>query len=116
VEAMVKAAGQDSTNPNETNNTADHSEDDNLSVTRIVKAYVFGDRFLAANFQVAMFDQLIEQVNSFPVPNWSYATLYALNNLPEGSPMLEVLDPCYYHEHSAHEQLTACSKRRQGKG
>jgi hypothetical protein len=73
--------------------------DDDPYVTTLVKAYVFGDRFLAPTFRKAVLDFLIEHVSYFPIPPWFYATAYGFDNLPEEDPMLQALVDihcCYY--------------------
>lgn len=64
---------------------------DDLYVTTMVKAYIFGDRFLAVTFRNAVYHQLVEAILCDPRPPWFHATKVAFPHLPEDDVLLMFL-------------------------
>jgi hypothetical protein len=57
----------------------------------MVKAYIFGDRFLANAFRKAVHHQLMEQILFDPYSAWFYAAKVAFQHLPENDLLLKFL-------------------------
>jgi hypothetical protein len=67
--------------------------DDDLFVTAMVEAYVFGDRFLADVFRRAVNNYIVDFVvkDGEDHPSWFYALNLAYSNLPEDNGLLDFL-------------------------
>lgn len=64
--------------------------DDDYPVTARVKAYVFGDRFLAKPFKQTINRRLVSYViGEGDIPAWLFAAIYAFQNLPADDIMLK---------------------------
>lgn len=68
-----------------------NDETDDIYATAMVKAYTFGDRFVAPRFQRLLLERLVRYFNRHPCSTWFHATAHAFKNLPEKSPMLRAL-------------------------
>jgi hypothetical protein len=56
-----------------------------------VKAYVFGDRFLAFDFKEAVNNHIVDRILVKHQAPWFTATQYAIENLPKGHFLVEFL-------------------------
>jgi hypothetical protein len=67
--------------------------DDDDEVTAMVKAYSFGDRFLAEVFRRAVNNHIVDFVvkDGEDHPSWFYALNLAYSNLPEDNGLLDFL-------------------------
>jgi hypothetical protein len=66
-------------------------EDDNWYVTDLVKAYVFGDRFLALEFKEVVNNYIVDYILKTDEPPWFTATQYAFENLTQDHLLLQLL-------------------------